>query len=71
MNLMRNETRTEVATDLRLIRGRLKSAARDEAGVTSIEYALLGTLIALAIVTGVGLVGIEVKALWTTISNIW
>lgn len=35
---------------------------RDRRGVTSIEYALIATLIAVAIVTGVTLVGTNVNA---------
>lgn len=40
----------------------------DESGFTSIEYALLGSLIAVAIASSVGLVGGEVAALYGRVS---
>jgi pilus assembly protein Flp/PilA len=42
---------------------------RDEAGVTAIEYALLGALIAVVIVTSVGLLGVQLNAVWTAVSD--
>ena len=41
----------------------------DEQGVTAIEYGLIATLIALAIVIGVTLVGTNLGALFTTIAG--
>lgn len=38
-------------------------------GVTSIEYALLATLLSLAVVTGAGATGIGLGNLWTDIST--
>ncbi|MCY1560897.1 Flp/Fap pilin component [compost metagenome] len=45
-----------------------KKLQRDERGVTSIEYALLGALIAMAIVGGVSVLGVEVEALYKLIA---
>ena len=47
----------------------LQSLIGDEAGVTAIEYALLGALIAVVIASSVGLVGAQVKVMWTTVST--
>ncbi|QYY30843.1 Flp family type IVb pilin [Cupriavidus pinatubonensis] len=41
-----------------------KSFRRDERGVTAIEYALLGALIAMVIVGAVSLLGTQVRALY-------
>lgn len=41
----------------------------DQEAVTSLEYALLGTLIAVAIVVGVGLLGTNTAAMFTLASN--
>ncbi|TIC85252.1 Flp family type IVb pilin [Crenobacter intestini] len=48
---------------------RLQRFARDDSGVTSIEYALLGVLIAVAIVGAVGATGRQVQALYESISE--
>lgn len=37
---------------------------RDEGGVTSIEYALMASLVAMAIIVGVTLLGEQVQALY-------
>lgn len=42
---------------------------RRQDGVTSIEYALLASLIAMAIVVGVGALGTEVKAMYEYIAE--
>lgn len=42
---------------------------RDEEGAVAIEYGLLATLIALAIVVGAGAVGTELDAMFTDISK--
>ena len=39
----------------------LKRFIEDESGATAIEYALIGTLISLAILTGVGTLADEVR----------
>ncbi len=44
--------------------------ASDESGVTAIEYALLGALISAAIVTGVGLLGGQVAALYNRVASV-
>jgi pilus assembly protein Flp/PilA len=47
----------------------LQALLQDESGVTAIEYALLGSLIAMAIVTSVTLLGGEVKALYDMVAG--
>lgn len=44
---------------------------RDNSGVTAIEYALMASLIAMAIVASVGLLGQAVKSLFTTVVDNW
>ena len=41
----------------------------DESGATAIEYALLGSLIMVVIVTTVQSLGVSVKALYTSIAG--
>ena len=41
----------------------------EQDAVTSLEYALLGTLIALAIIVGVGLLGTNTAAMYNLVSN--
>jgi len=43
--------------------------ARDESGVTSIEYALIGALIAIVIVTSVANVGTAVSGLYELVAD--
>ena len=43
--------------------------ARDEAGVTSIEYALIGSFIAVLIVVSVGNVGTAVQGLYELVAE--
>lgn len=40
-----------------------------EEGVSSIEYALIGSLIAVVIAISVGVVGTNTAAMWTMVSN--
>jgi pilus assembly protein Flp/PilA len=42
---------------------------RDEEGVTAIEYALIASLIAVVIITAVGLVGQDINATFEYIAN--
>lgn len=42
---------------------------RDEAGVTAIEYALVGSLIAVAIVTSAAMVGLSLGDLYDTVAT--
>jgi len=49
---------------------RLKSFWRDESGTTAIEYALIGTLIAVALFGTFGVLGDGVAGLFTTASNV-
>jgi len=42
---------------------------RDEQGVTAIEYGLLAALIALAIISGVTLIGADLSALFNNIAG--
>lgn len=46
-----------------------KSVRKKQDAVTSIEYALLGSLIAVVIVGAVGLVGTRTLVLWSLVSN--
>ena len=46
-----------------------KQFARDEEGVTAIEYGLIAALIAVVIIAGVTLVGTNLNALFTFIST--
>jgi pilus assembly protein Flp/PilA len=41
----------------------------DQAGVTSIEYAFIGSLIAVVIVTAVTAVGRDLSAIFTSVNN--
>ena len=47
----------------------LKKLIREEKGVTSIEYALIAVLIAIAIIGGVTLAGEEVKGLFEFVAG--
>lgn len=47
----------------------LKQFARDEEGVTAIEYGLIAALIAVVIIGGVQLVGTNLAALFNTIAG--
>jgi pilus assembly protein Flp/PilA len=47
----------------------LKRFAKNESGATAIEYGLIATLIAVAIITGAGLVGTELSTKFTDISD--
>ena len=47
----------------------MKKFLKDEEGVTAIEYGLLASLVALALITGAGLVGTWLDGIFTTISN--
>ena len=47
----------------------IRDLAHDDAGVSSIEYALLGMLIAVAIVGAVSAVGDAVKAMYELIAS--
>ena len=42
--------------------------AKDESGVTAIEYGLIASLIAVAIITAVTLVGTDLSTLFTNIA---
>jgi pilus assembly protein Flp/PilA len=47
----------------------IKSFARDEEGVTAIEYGLIAALIAVAIIVGATAVGVNLNDLFTDISG--
>jgi Flp pilus assembly pilin Flp len=55
------------------IRGVRSACARQgvggKAGVSAIEYALLGGLIAVGIIAGLGVVGLELEAMYLRICN--
>lgn len=48
----------------------LRQMAKEEAAVTAIEYGLLASLVALAIVGGVTLLGDTVGGMWQMIANV-
>jgi pilus assembly protein Flp/PilA len=48
---------------------KLISLLRDEAGVTAIEYALLGALIAMAIVTSAAALGVSLGGLYEMVAR--
>jgi pilus assembly protein Flp/PilA len=43
--------------------------ARDESGVTAIEYGLIAALISVVIISAVTLVGTDLKAVFTSVSS--
>ena len=43
--------------------------AKDESGVTAIEYGLIAALVGVAIITGAGLLGTELDALFSDIAT--
>ena len=47
----------------------LKRLAKDEAGVTAIEYGLIAAGIGVAIITGVNTAGGSLKSVFTTVAN--
>lgn len=46
-----------------------RALLRDQSGVTSIEYALMGTLIAMAIVVSATTLGLNLKELYETVAG--
>lgn len=53
----------------RRLRGRLVRFARDEAGVTAIEYGLLAALIVVVASGAIALMGGGANGMWTKITN--
>jgi pilus assembly protein Flp/PilA len=51
------------------MRAALIKAIRCDSGVSAIEYAMIGALIAIAIVTGATKVGTNISAFFTTVAN--
>lgn len=47
----------------------LKHLARDEAGATAIEYALIAALISVAILAGATSIGTSLSGTFTTVGN--
>lgn len=60
--------RQAVPGNFETVRLALQLFAQDEDGVTAIEYALLGSLIAIGAVVGIATVGDRVKGMWKVIS---
>lgn len=70
MNQQRQDDEgNEAVTVFRRACRAMKSAMRDEAGVTAIEYALLAALIAIVVSGSIVLVGSSLNGLWTTVSD--
>jgi pilus assembly protein Flp/PilA len=51
------------------MKNKLRTAWRDDRGVTAIEYGLIAALIAVVIISAVTLVGTELETTFTTIST--
>jgi pilus assembly protein Flp/PilA len=51
------------------MRTALVKAIRSDSGVTAIEYALIGGLIAIAIVTGATQVGVNISGFFTAVAT--
>ncbi|QDL37134.1 Flp family type IVb pilin [Rhodoferax sediminis] len=47
----------------------IKNFVREEDGVTAVEYGLIASMIAVAIIAGASLVGISLNTLFTNIGN--
>ena len=47
----------------------IKNFLREEEGVTAIEYGLIAALVAVAIITGAGLLGTSLNGLFTRLGN--
>ena len=47
----------------------IQAFARDEEGVTAIEYGLIAALIAVVIITAVGFVGTNLSATFSSVAN--
>lgn len=58
----------EPVSMLRKLNRTVSEFSRDEFGVTSIEYALIGALIAVVVVASVGNVGTAVKGLYDLVA---
>jgi pilus assembly protein Flp/PilA len=48
----------------------ITSFLRDESGTTAIEYSLIGALISVVCIVGMTLVGTQLTAMYTTVSNV-
>jgi pilus assembly protein Flp/PilA len=68
-----SEAASEVELSQNLMRRRnmerIKRFLKDEEGVTAIEYGLLAALIAVAIITAVGLVGTNLTGVFNTVAG--
>jgi len=51
------------------VRSLFRSRLADDSGVTAIEYGLLAALIAVAIIVGVGALGLKVEAMYLFVCN--
>lgn len=47
----------------------LRQFAADESGATAMEYALIATLISVAIIGGATAAGSQLNAVWSTLAN--
>lgn len=69
MSPQADEKRNQAATLFRHFSPVTGRFMRDDAGVTSIEYALLAMLIAMVVLSGIVVLGGSVKELWATVST--
>lgn len=51
------------------VAGQLRDRCRDDDGATAVEYGLMVALIAVAIITTVGLLGTKLNELFTTVKD--
>jgi pilus assembly protein Flp/PilA len=65
------ERRVEQARTLKMftLRNNLRALIKDERGVTAMEYALIGALVAVAIVGSVTALGTQLKATFASITT--
>ncbi len=69
MSLERQDIWNEAVTSFQRVWRASKSMLQDEGGVTAIEYALLASLIAIAAIGSISLLGGGVDGMWTKIAT--
>lgn len=55
--------------DMNRLLASMRASMRDESGATAIEYGLIAGLIAVVIIAAVTLLGTDIQAVFTSISN--
>ena len=59
----------EYKDSVKMIEAEIERLARDQSGVTIIEYGLIGALIAVALVIALGDVGVGLQGVFESVSN--